>query len=175
MDVGGTAGAPSIDSAAFEKARREALAARAAGRPAGPSLIEGTDPALREALTALGQKASVQAHLRVAAEYNRVGVRDQAYGHFSDALRLDRHSAAALDGRARLLRDAGLIAMALNDAHRARYFEPRSAGVRNTLGTILERQGLFVESLAEYREAARLRPDAGWARQNVERLTTTCP
>ena len=103
-----------------------------------------------------------------------MGVQDLAFDHYTDALRLEPRNIAALDGRARLWRDAGLLLPALGDAHRAKYFDPTSAAVRNTLGTILERRGLCREALAEYREALRLNPDAGWAQQNVTRLTDTC-
>jgi Flp pilus assembly protein TadD len=103
-----------------------------------------------------------------------VGVTDAAFDHYSDALRLEPRSVAALDGRARLWRDTGLLGPALADAHRARYFAPKSAEVRNTLGTILDRRGLCHEALAEYREALRLKPDAVWAQENVERLGE-CP
>ena len=104
----------------------------------------------------------------------RVGVRDMAFDHYSEALRLDPRNIAAFDGRARLWRDVGFLAPALADAHRAKYFDPRSAEVRNTLGTILERRGLCHDALTEYREALRLQPDAAWAQQNVTRLTDTC-
>lgn len=176
VDVGG----PTLDETtgisaeAFEQAKREALAQRAAAPPPALPTIEGRDAGLRDALAALAAAPSTAAHLRVAAEYNRLRVRDMAYDHYSDALALDSRSAAALEGRARLLRDVGLMAMALADAHRARYFAPRSAEVRNTLGTILERRGFCVEALAQYRTALQLKPDAPWAAQNIERLTRSC-
>ena len=176
INLGGPAQAdvPAITPEAFERARREALVERASTRPAALPTIEGRDPGLRDALAALGKAPSAGAHLLVAAEYNRVGVYDQAYDHYSEALRLAPRNTTAFDGRARLLRDAGLIGLALADAHRARYFGPRSAEVRNTLGTILERQGLCRQALRQYEEAARLAPDAAWAQQNVARLTGSC-
>lgn len=158
----------------LERARREALAKRAAEPRAELPSIEGRDPQLREALASLGRTPSAAAHVRVAGEYQRVGVTDFAYDHYSDALRLDPGSVAALDGRARLLRDAGLIGPALADAHRARFLAPDSAAVRNTLGSVLERQGLCREALGQYREAARLDPDAAWAAENAGRLAGKC-
>ena len=175
VDVGGTTGAPSIDVADFEQARREALAARAAARPATPSSIEGVDALLKAALASLREGPTVAAYLRVAEEYRRVGVTDLALDNITEALRLDRRSPAAFDARARLYRDAGLLGLSVGDAHRARFFAPRSAAVRNTLGTILERQGLCREALGEYREAVRLEPESPWAVSNAARLTTTCP
>ena len=175
VDVGGYAApAPAIAKAEFDRARREALATRAAEKPAALPSIEARDVALRDALAGLGSEPSVAAHLRVAGEYMRVGVRDMAFGHYSDALRLESRNVAALDGRARLWRDVGFLEPALADAHRAKYFAPKSAEVRNTLGTILEHRGLCHEALAEYREALRLKPDATWAQQNVARVTDTC-
>jgi tetratricopeptide (TPR) repeat protein len=158
----------------FERARREAVAKRAAEKRAPLPSIESNDPALGEALAALGTTPSVATHLRVAEQYMRVGVRDMAFDHYSDALQLEPRNVAAFDGRARLWRDVGFLAPALADAHRAKYFAPRSAEVRNTLGTILERRGLCHDALVEYQEALRLKPDAAWAQQNVTRLTDTC-
>ena len=175
VDVGGShAPVVRIAQAEFDRARREALATRAAEKPAPQPLIEGRDSALREALAALGIESSVAAHLRVAEQYMRVGVRDMAFDHYTDALRLEPRNVAAFDGRARLWRDVGFLGPALADAHRAKYFGPTSAEVRNTLGTILERRGLCRDALIEYREALRLQPDAAWAQQNVTRLTDTC-
>jgi len=175
VDVGGypdTLSGPKREE--FERAKREALARRAGEKPAALPSIESRDPALRAALAALGAKPSADDHLRVARAYQQVGVQDIALDHYSDALRLAPKSVPALDGRARLWRDAGMIVPALADAHRARYYDPTSAEVRNTLGTILERRGLCAEALGQYREALRLRPDAAWAQQNVTRLADTC-
>jgi tetratricopeptide (TPR) repeat protein len=175
IDVGGSAEAPTpARREEIERATREAVARRAKEkRPTLPS-IESRDPALGKALAVHGKSPTVATHLRVAEEYQRVGVQDLALDHYTDALRLEPRNIAALDGRARLWRDAGLFVPALGDAHRARYFDPRSAAVRNTLGTILERRGLCHEALAEYRAALRLSPEAGWAQQNVTRLADTC-
>jgi len=175
IDVGGAQSAPTpVAQADVDRATREAVAKRAADKPAPLPSIEGRDPALRDAIAALGTDPSAAAHLRVATEYMRVGVRDVAFDHYTDALRLEPRNVAAFDGRARLWRDVGILAPALADAHRAKFFDPTSAEVRNTLGTILERRGLCRDALAEYSEALRLKPDAAWARQNVTRLTDTC-
>jgi tetratricopeptide (TPR) repeat protein len=175
IDVGGPEDALAPEKREdIERATRDAVARRATEkRPTLPS-IESRDPALGKALAAYRNAPSVATHLRVAEEYQRVGVQDIALDHYTDALRLEPRNIAALDGRARLWRDAGLIVPALADAHRARYFDPASAAVRNTLGTILERRGLCHQALAEYREALRLSPGAGWAKRNVTRLADTC-
>lgn len=176
VDVGGVPPASSTASdEEIARATREAVAKRAAEKAAPLPSIEGRDRGLRDALAVLGKAPSAAGHIRVAEAYRRVGVTDAAFDHYSDALRLAPRSIAALDGRARLWRDTGLLGPALADAHRARYFAPTSAEVRNTLGTILERRGLCAEALAEYREALRLKPDAVWARENVERLGTCEP
>jgi Flp pilus assembly protein TadD len=111
----------------------------------------------------------------VAEQYTRLRVSDMAYDHFSKALVLDARSVPALDGRARLLRDVGLMGMALGDAHRALYISPRSAVARNTLGTILEKLGQCREAASAYREAARLSGGAEWATRNVTRTSASCP
>jgi tetratricopeptide (TPR) repeat protein len=176
VDVGGPpqAVASALDAEALERVKREALAKRAAEKAAPLPSIEGRDQRLREALADLAKSPTAAAHIRVAEEYRRVGIHDVAVDHYSDALRLEPRSAAALDGRARLWRDSHVLGLALADAHRARFYAPKSAAVRNTLATILERRGLCREALAEYREALRLKPDAAWAQENVTRLAAIC-
>ena len=160
---------------AVEEAVHEAQLARQS-KPATPlPVVEQTDGSLQGALAALQAGDSESAHLRVATEYLRVGVWDKAYDHYSDALQINPRSVQALDARARLLRDAALLRLALADAHRATYFAPASAEASNTLGTILERQGLCREALGEYRRAARLNPAAAWATANAERMAAKCP
>lgn len=173
VDVGGPV-ATAADTEAVARAVREATAKRAAEPKSSLPVVEGRDPALKEALAALTKAPSAAAHLRVGQAYYRLGIRDLAYDHYSDALVYDRRSAAAFDGRARVWRDWGFVALALGDAHRARHYQPASATVRNTLGTVLELRGLCREALAEYREALRIEPGATWAQQNVTRLTDTC-
>ncbi len=122
----------------------------------------------------MAKAPSAASHLHVGQEYYRLGIRDLAFDHYSDVLTFDPRNAAAFDGRARVWRDWGFMALALADAHRARYYQPTSAAVRNTLGTVLEMRGLCVEALSEYQEALRMQPDAAWAQQNVTRLTDRC-
>lgn len=175
IDVGASTAAPTqLQQADIDRATQEAVARRATDRPAPLPSLEGHDSGVRDALAALAAAKSSGAHLRVAEAYMRVGVRDVAYDHYTEAIKLEPRNVVAFDGRARLWRDVGLLGPALTDAHRAKYFDPTSAAVRNTLGTILERQGLCPAALTEYREAVRLKPDAAWAQQNVTRLADTC-
>ena len=175
VDVGGPAATVTkADTESVALAVREATARRAAEAPPSLPVVEGRDPVLKEALAALVKAPSAVAHLRVGQEYYRLGIRDLAFDHYSDALTYDGRSAAAFDGRARVWRDWGFVALALGDAHRARHYQPASATVRNTLGTVLELRGLCREALTEYREALRLAPEAAWAKQNVRRLADTC-
>lgn len=163
-----------VDRDAIERARREALAQRAAEPKAKLPSVEGSDPALREALAALGRRPSPAAHVTVGLAYERFGIRDLAFDHYSDALRLDPEYAPAWDRRARLWRDWHMIAQALGDAHRAAYFAPQSGEAQNTLGTVLELAGQCEAALSAYRKALALAPDASWARENVERLEPIC-
>jgi tetratricopeptide (TPR) repeat protein len=173
IDVGGPP-MSEADRDALARAKREALARRAAEPKRPLPSVEGADPALREALAALGRSPSPAAHVAAGLEYERLGILDAAFDHYSDALRLDPEYAAAWDRRARLWRDWHLIALALGDVHRARYFAPRSAEVQNTLGTILERAGDCAEALKAYRRALELAPGAAWAAENIERLDPAC-
>ena len=175
VEVGAPRQAASPEAAReLERVRREAVAKRAAEPRAVLPSIEGTDPALRTALAALGRVPSAAAHLRVASEYPRLGILDIAYDHYSDALAIEPESGDAYEARARLWRDIGILAPALTDAYRAKYYAPESAEIRNTLGTILEGRGWCQAALEQYREALRLRPGADWAQRNIARLSRTC-
>ena len=176
IDVGGHTpeATETVSRETLRRAAAEAAAKRAAAPKATLPTIEQRDPELRDALADLLKGPSVARHLKVAEEYARVGVSDQAYDQYTAALALEPRNAAAYEGRARLLRDVGLSGLALSDAHWARFLAPRSASARNTLGTILERQGHCADALAQYREAVRLQPEASWAKQNVTRLSDKC-
>jgi len=177
VDVGHGVGVKKIDRGQIERARREALARRAAAAPEQLRSIEGTDVALRNALAALGQLESAAAHVAVAQQYWRLHVYDAVYDHYTDAIRLEPRNVTALDGRARVWRQWHMTEPALSDAHRARYFGPERPDVLNTLGTILEQAGQCGAARDAYASALKLDPSAGWAKDNLVRLegrTDTC-
>jgi len=177
VDVGHGVGFKKIDRGQIERARREALARRAAAAPEQLRSIEGTDVALRNALAALGQLESAAAHVAVAQQYWRLHVYDAVYDHYTDALRLEPKNVTALDGRARVWRQWHMTEPALSDAHRARYFGPERPDVLNTLGTILEQAGQCGAARDAYASALKLDPSATWAKDNLVRLegrTDTC-
>ena len=177
VDVGHGVGFKKIDRGQIERARREALARRAAAAPEQLRSIEGTDVALRNALAALGQLESAAAHVAVAQQYWRLHVYDAVYDHYSDAIRLEPRNVTAWDGRARVWRQWHMTEPALSDAHRARYFGPERPDVLNTLGTILEQAGQCGAARDAYASALKLDPSAGWAKDNLVRLegrTDTC-
>jgi tetratricopeptide (TPR) repeat protein len=177
VDVGHGVGFKKIDRGQIERARREALARRAAAAPEQLRSIEGTDVALRNALAALGQLESAAAHVAVAQQYWRLHVYDAVYDHYTDAIRLEPRNVTALDGRARVWRQWHMTEPALSDAHRARYFGPERPDVLNTLGTILEQAGQCGAARDAYASALKLDPSAAWAKDNLVRLegrTDTC-
>jgi tetratricopeptide (TPR) repeat protein len=156
---------------ALAKAREEALRS-------GPPLrqlslrLEATDPALTQALRNLGESRSADRHLAVAHEYRRLGILDQAFDHYMTAQKLDRRSAAAYDGSARIWRDVSRLERALADASRAAYFAPASPEILNTLGTILLAAGRPAEARETFAKVLALNPDATYARHNL-RLAET--
>jgi tetratricopeptide (TPR) repeat protein len=177
VDVGHGVGFKKIDRGQIERARREALAHRAAAAPTQLRSIEGTDVALRNALAALGQRESAAAHVAVAQQYWRLHVYDAVYDHYSDAIRLEPRNVTAWDGRARVWRQWRMTEPALSDVHRARYFGPERPDVLNTLGTILEQAGQCGAARDAYASALKLDPSADWAKDNLVRLdgqTDTC-
>lgn len=175
IDVGGPVerSAPAITPEAWERAKRDALAARRSAPANRAPGIEDIDASLRAALARVSSGTAAD-HVSVAFAYNRLGVRDLAYEHYSRALSVEPHYVPALDGRARLLRDVGLLAMALSDAHRARFVAPTSSEVRITLGTILEHLGQCREALTVYRQAAALGADGDLTGRAAERPRAGC-
>jgi tetratricopeptide (TPR) repeat protein len=164
-----------LTSSRATRAEQEAAAAHAiavAVRPERRQLpdAESTDARLREALEALTKKPTAAAHIRVAREYHRLKVFDDAISHFDAAVDLERRNAPAFEGRARVWRDTGLLAQALADANRAIYFAPGTAGHRNTLGTILEALGQFEQARLAYERTLTLDPGAGYAEENLREL-----
>jgi tetratricopeptide (TPR) repeat protein len=170
VDVGHGVGLKKIDRGQVERARREALAHRAAAAPQQLRSIEGTDVALRDALAALGHHESAAAHVAVAQQYWRLHVYDAVYDHYSDAIRLEPRNVTAWDGRARVWREWRMTEPALSDVHRARYFGPGRPDVLNTLGTILEQAGQCGAARDAYASALKLDPSAAWANDNLVRL-----
>jgi tetratricopeptide (TPR) repeat protein len=146
-----------------------ALAARARPAPkqiSGPT-IESFDRQLAAALLALNAFPGGETHRRVAAEYARLGVFDAAYTHYRAALVIDPHDGAAFEGLARLWRDVRLPALALGDAQRAVYHDPRSAAFLNTLGTVLQALGQNREARKAYERVLALQPGAAFALNNL--------
>ena len=154
----------------LERAARQAVADRAARKPDELPSIERLDARLREALAALGRDETAEAHVAVAQNYWRVRVYDAAFDHYSDALAIAPRNVSALDGRARVWRQWGMIESALADAHRALFYGPDRSDAWNTLGTILEAAGQCVEARAAYGRAVEVQASADWARANQERL-----
>jgi hypothetical protein len=113
--------------------RARALTELAATAPhrAPQASLESTDQALRRALAELALDPTGERHRAVAAAYLRAGIPDQAFDHFTAALRLDRSDAGAYDGLARIWRDWGFPHLGLSDAYRAAYYAPRSAGAHD--------------------------------------------
>jgi tetratricopeptide (TPR) repeat protein len=169
-NVGHVGHVPLAERQKADQARHEAVMRRAAERPAALPTIERLDGPLREALAALAREESAQAHVAVAWRYWDLGVYDAAYDHYSDAIRLEPKDATAWDGRARVWRHWHLIEPALSDVHRALFYAPRRADVRNTLGTILEAAGQCSEARVAYEDALTLDPSAVWAKANLDRL-----
>jgi tetratricopeptide (TPR) repeat protein len=147
---------------AFELATRSGPPSRTQ-----PPSLESTNVVLKSALRELEAEDSVRTRLAVAAAYRQWGIRDQAYAHYSAALKLDRRSAAVHDGLARLWRDAGRPDLALSEATRAVFYAPHSPEVFNTLGTVLLAAGNSEEAAKAFAKALTLDPSAPYALHNA--------
>jgi Tfp pilus assembly protein PilF len=134
--------------------------------------LEAWDHSLGAALADMRRTPSARAAERVGHEYLRLRVHDAAYVHFTKAIALDRRSATAYDGRARVLRDVNMPGLGLADAYRAVFLAPESAAAVNTLGTLLESLGNLKEARARYLQARGLSPAAQFPRTNLCHIET---
>jgi Tfp pilus assembly protein PilF len=132
-----------------------------------PTTVETWDKGLSAAMAALRQSETVDTLQRVAAEYLRLGVYDQAETYLSRAIKLDPRNAESWEARARAWRDLSLPERALTDAQRAVFYAPRSASARNTLGTVLFALNLPADAAQAFNDALALDPGASWARNNL--------
>lgn len=129
--------------------------------------LESWDPALSAALANLTVSPTAEAHRRVAVEYRRLGVLDQAHAYFTKATTLDPDDAASFDALARIWRDWGFPQKGMDDARRAVDLAPASAAAANTMGTLLEATGRLAEAREWYGRALMLDPGAAYALNNL--------
>jgi tetratricopeptide (TPR) repeat protein len=129
--------------------------------------IESTDSQLAGALLASAVLPSAAAYRRVAREYRRVGVLDQAHEYFGRAVKLDPTDAASYEALARIWRDWGTPALGLADAYRAVHYAPDSPSAANTLGTMLQALGYAADAKEWYGRALALDPHAWYALNNL--------
>jgi Flp pilus assembly protein TadD len=145
----------------------KAYAAATGGTTGGLSAVESLDSQLSAALLVLKVDRSPDQLVRVGTRYYQLNIRDRAMDYYTEALTADGRHPAALDGRARVLRDWGFIQEALSDAHSATLAAPQSAAAFNTLGTILQASGDYESARAAYTKAAGLDLAAPYAVSNL--------
>ena len=75
---------------------------------ASSQTLESTDERISQALKELASDDSTDAHRRVADEYYRRGVLDQAHEHYTTVTQRDPRHAASFDALARIWRDWGM-------------------------------------------------------------------
>ena len=153
--------------AAIARIRAASLNARPRAKNVSAATIEANHPELAAALRALAEQPNASAHFAVANLYLEVGVRDEAFEHFQAVLKLDRASASAYEGLARIWRDWERPDIGLADAYRAVHYDPQSAAARNTLGTIFQALGRVEDARRAYVDAVWLNPGAAYALNNL--------
>lgn len=149
-----------------DSVRESGAAAKAKTKGLAPT-VESTDPQLAAALLAAAVAPGPETYRRVAREYRRVGVLDQAHEYLTRAVQLDPADAASYEALARIWRDWGTPHMGLGDAYRAVHYAPDSPSAANTLGTLLQALGYATEAKAWYRRAVTLDPQAWYALNNL--------
>ena len=169
-------GTPSVDlggprQVSTRAADRTALLLRdrlAHPPPAALASLEGSDPALKQALAGLAASTpSSEQYLAVAASYVRRGVLDRAHDYLTRSLAINGPNVAVYDALARLWRDWGQPGEGLPHAYRAVYLDPRSPVAHNTLGTLLYRLGRPVDARASFTRALELDRTAWYALANL--------
>ena len=150
---------PSLEEA-IGKLRHLMAEARPEPKGAPTPTAETSDRELKIARANLAVAPTGDHYVDAGRAYHRLGLLDQAYQHYSGALRLNPRDADAYEGLARVWRDWRRPDLALPDAQRAVYFAPYSAAAENTRGTVLQALGLRKEARAAYRMAALLEPAA---------------
>jgi tetratricopeptide (TPR) repeat protein len=134
---------------------------------ASPATVEGSTPALSEALAWLSVDPTAENRVAVGDAYRSAGIFDQAFEQYSQASKLEPRNAPAWDGIARIWRDWGYPDRAMGSASRAVSFAPHSPAAHNTLGTIFEALDRHREARAEFERAVALDPGAAYALNNV--------
>ena len=129
--------------------------------------VEATDPQLAAALLEAAVVPGPAAYRRLAREYRRLGILDQAHEYFTRAVKLDPADAVSHEGLARIWRDWGTAHLGLADAYRAVHYAPDSPSAANTLGTLLQALGYTREAKEWYGRALSLDPTAWYALNNL--------
>ena len=156
---------PTLEEA-IGKIRKLMAEARPTPRAAATTLEE-RDAVLIAARARLEASQTPEAFVEVADVYRTRGLLDQAYDHYTRALRLNSRLAGAYEGLARVWRDWGLAHLGLSDAYRAVYFAPDSATARNTLGTLLQALGHRSDARQAYEAALSRDAQAAYASNNL--------
>jgi len=129
--------------------------------------LESATPSLAALLAAVRSHPSAGGYIALASAYHRLGVLDEAETNFQNALKLDRKSAAAEEGLARVWRDWGWPQYALGSAYRAVSLAPKSASAENTLGTVFYSLGDPEGAEKHFQKALSLDPKAAYALNNL--------
>jgi tetratricopeptide (TPR) repeat protein len=106
-------------------------------------------------------------HLRVAAEYRRLGIFDFSARHIDQAIAVAPRLAEAHEALAQLWRDMGYPDQGLGAAYRAVFYAHKSASAENTLGTILAALGRADDARRAYERALQNDPSAAWVLNNL--------
>jgi tetratricopeptide (TPR) repeat protein len=129
--------------------------------------VEDVDKRLSAALLYESVAPTAANHLRVAAEYRRLGILDLSARHLDQAIAVEPRRAEAHEALAQLWRDWGFPDQGLGAAYRAVFYAPKSASAENTRGTLLAALGRTDEARNAYERALDKDPGAAWALNNL--------
>jgi Tfp pilus assembly protein PilF len=99
------------------------------------------------------------AHLNLGAVLNQTGHREQAIDEFKRAIQLKPNDASAYNDLGAVLGD-GHLDESIALFQKAIEVDPRYADARKNLGQAMDSKGRVEEAVAQYQQAARLRPDS---------------
>jgi protein O-GlcNAc transferase len=128
--------------------------------------VEESDRRLSAALIQETVSPTAANHLRVAAEYRRLGILDFSARHIDQAIAAAPRLSEAHEALAQIWRDMGYPDQGLGAAYRAVFYAP-TASTENTLGTLLEALGRTDDARRAYGRALQHDPSAAWVLNNL--------
>ena len=111
--------------------------------------------------------AKAENHFALASIYHRYRIFDKAYAEYQRAIRLDSSKPSYFESWGRLWRDWGAPRFGINDLQKALQLRANFLEAWNSLGTIYDELGDFLQAQQCYIRATELNPQLGFIHNNL--------